>query len=204
MLNRLIALLLITFTFNVQSLNASTILVMGDSLSAGYGIDEREGWVALLGNKLADGDTGFDVINASISGDTTSGGLARLPDALARHRPDIVVIELGGNDGLRGQSLQNIRQNLSTMVQLVQEANGEVLLLGMRIPSNYGARYTQRFLESFAQVAEEHNTALVPFFLEGVATDPSLMQDDGIHPNSAAQPILLDLVWPALEPLLTR
>lgn len=202
MLNRLIAVLLVTFTLNAQSVLAGTVLVMGDSLSAGYGIDERDGWVALLAKRLEDRGAPLDVINASISGDTTSGGLARLPDALTRHRPDIVVLELGGNDALRGQSLKNIRKNLSTMVQLVKASGGEVLLLGMRIPTNYGARYTQRFFESFAQVANEHDTALVPFFLEGVATEPDLMQSDGIHPNTAAQAIMLDHIWPALEPLL--
>ncbi|MEM7378456.1 MAG: arylesterase, partial [Pseudomonadota bacterium] len=130
------------------------------------------------------------------------GGLARLPDALVVHRPAIVVIELGGNDGLRGQSLKNIRKNLSSMVQLSKAAGAEPLLLGMRIPSNYGARYTQRFFETFQEVAEAEGVPLVPFFLEGIATDPDLMQADGIHPNAAAQPLMLELVWPALEPLL--
>lgn len=202
MFYRLIAVLLITFTLGAHSARAGTVLVMGDSLSAGYGIDERDGWVALLRTRLEARDTPLDVVNASISGDTTSGGLARLPDALSRHRPDIVVLELGGNDGLRGQSLKNIRKNLSTMVQLVKDTGADVLLLGMRIPSNYGARYTQRFFETFSEIAETHDTALVPFFLEGVATNPDLMLPDGIHPNTDAQPILLDLVWPALEPLL--
>lgn len=202
MFNRLIAALLITFTFSLHPAAANGVLVMGDSLSAGYGIDERDGWVALLRERLATRADPVPVTNASISGDTTSGGLSRLPDALERHRPDIVVIELGGNDGLRGQSLKNIRKNLSSMVQQVKASGAAALLLGMRIPSNYGARYTERFFETFGEVAQSEGAALVPFFLEGVATDSSLMQSDGIHPNADAQPILLDLVWPALEPLL--
>ncbi|MEM6988405.1 MAG: arylesterase [Pseudomonadota bacterium] len=192
----------ITFSVIVQPVAAAGVLVVGDSLSAGYGIDEREGWVALLRDRLAERATPVPVINASISGDTTSGGLTRLPAALDRHRPDIVVIELGGNDGLRGQSLKNIRKNLSSMVQLVKESGAEAVLLGMRIPTNYGARYTQRFFDSFKQIADEEDVPLVPFFLEGVATEPSLMQDDGIHPNAEAQPMMLEHVWPAIEELL--
>lgn len=202
MLIRLITAVAIMFSLTVQSAHSAGILVMGDSLSAGYGIDERDGWVALLGKRLAERDDPIPVVNASISGDTTSGGLARLPGALARHEPDLVIIELGGNDGLRGQSLENIRKNLSSMVQLVRASGAEAVILGMRIPSNYGARYTQRFFETFQRVAEQENTPIVPFFLEGIATDPSLMLDDGIHPNAAAQPKMLDLVWPVLEPLL--
>ena len=202
MLKRLIALMAITFSVIVQPVAAAGVLVVGDSLSAGYGIDEREGWVALLRDRLAERANPVPVINASISGDTTSGGLTRLPAALDRHRPDIVVIELGGNDGLRGQSLKNIRKNLSSMVQLVKESGAEAFLLGMRIPTNYGARYTQRFFDSFKQVADEEEVPLVPFFLEGVATEPNLMQDDGIHPNAEAQPMMLEHVWPAIEGLL--
>lgn len=202
MLIRLITAVAIMFSLTVQSAHSAGILVMGDSLSAGYGIDERDGWVALLGKRLAERDDPIPVVNASISGDTTSGGLARLPGALARHEPDIVIIELGGNDGLRGQSLENVGKNLSSMVQLVRASGAQAVILGMRIPSNYGARYTQRFFETFQRVAEQENTPIVPFFLEGIATDPSLMLDDDIHPNAAAQPKMLDLVWPVLEPLL--
>lgn len=180
---------------------SDTILILGDSLSAAYGIDIDSGWVRLLEQKLASQQR-FEVINASVSGETTSGGLARLPALLESYRPAIVVIELGGNDGLRGQSTQRMTSNLRELVLLSKEAGAKVLLLGMRIPPNYGSRYTQAFHEAFHKVARTEDTPLVPFFLEGVATEPRLMQNDGVHPKAEAQRAMLENVWPALEALL--
>jgi acyl-CoA thioesterase-1 len=177
-------------------------LVFGDSISAAYGIQRDQGWVARLAERLAAGDPAWRVVNASVSGETTGGGLARLPDALAAHQPDVVVIELGGNDGLRGYPLPRIRDNLEKMVTLARDAGSAVLLVGMQIPPNYGPPYTQGFAALFREVAASHSVPLVPFLLEQVALTPALMQDDGIHPTAAAQPMLLDTVWPHLEPLL--
>lgn len=177
-------------------------MVLGDSISAAYGIAESDGWVELLRQRLSDAGKPHKVINASVTGDTTSGGFARLQNAFDKHQPRILVIELGGNDGLRGLSLKKMRNNLSGMVKLCGDSQCKALLLGMRIPSNYGEVYTERFHASFARVAEEQNIPLSPFFLDGVATNPELMQDDGIHPNEAAQPLLLDTAWPLIEPLL--
>jgi acyl-CoA thioesterase-1 len=178
------------------------ILVVGDSLSAAYGIAANEGWVALLERRLR--EQGYDqrVINASVSGETSRGASARLPQLLTKHEPGIVVIEIGGNDGLRGLPITELRANLTRMIEGAQEAGASVLLVGMRIPPNYGPRYAEEFHGSFVELADEYDTALVPFFLEGVALDDTLMQDDGIHPRAAAQPLLLDRVWARLEPLL--
>ena len=181
-----------------------TILVLGDSISAAYGMAEQDGWVELLRHRLTDENSSFDVINASITGDTTSGGLARLQPVFEKHHPRILVIELGGNDGLRGLSLKKMRKNLSEMVKLCHENQCQAVLLGMRIPSNYGEVYAERFYGSFARVAEEQAIPFSPFFLDGVATDADLMQNDGIHPNEAAQPRLLETAWPLIEPLLTE
>ncbi|MEQ8859369.1 MAG: arylesterase [Pseudomonadales bacterium] len=180
----------------------STILVLGDSISAGYGIQREQGWVERLQERLDGHDNGWTVVNASVSGETTGGGLARLPDALASHRPDLVILELGGNDGLRGYPIARIRGNLDRMVRLVQEAGAVALVVGMQIPPNYGPRYTQAFAGVFTEVAERHGAPLVPFLLERVALQPQLMQSDGIHPTADAQPLLLDTVWPHLAPLL--
>ena len=179
-----------------------TLLVLGDSLSAAYGIRVEQGWVALLQARLRAKGYGHRVINASSTGETTGGALARLPRALATHRPAIVIVELGGNDGLRGLPVADIRANLEGIVQLSRQAGAQVLLVGMRIPPNYGAPYTQQFHALFGQLATAHRLALVPFFLERVALDDALMQEDGIHPSAVAQPRLLDEVWPRLEPLL--
>ncbi len=181
---------------------ALTLLVVGDSLSAGYGIAAEQGWVNLLQLRLDQRGPNYRVINASITGDTTRGGLARLPRALQTHNPHIVIIELGGNDGLRGLHYDEMRANLQQMVALSREAGALVLLLGMRMPPNYGPEFTRRYHEVFHQVAAAEQVVLVPFFLELVAEDKSLMQADGVHPNAAAQPLLLDNVWPALMPLL--
>jgi acyl-CoA thioesterase-1 len=180
-----------------------TLLVLGDSISAAYGIAPEEGWVNLLARRLDDEAPGVRVVNASVSGETTGGGLARLPGALDRHAPDYVVIELGGNDGLRGYPIDRIRANLDRMVSLALDAGAEVLLVGMMIPPNYGERYMNAFHGTFHTVAQTHDVPLVPFLLDGVATAEDLMQDDGIHPTAEAQPMLLDNLWPAVAELLT-
>lgn len=179
-----------------------TVLVFGDSLSAAYGIAKESGWVSLLDTELQAQYNGITVVNDSISGETTGGGLARLPDTLDRVRPQIVVLELGANDGLRGQSLKALRQNLESMIYLSHEQGAEVLLLGMQIPPNYGPAYTSRFSATFDKLAEEHNLAYVPFFLQEIATDPSAFQSDGLHPTAAAQPQLVDAIRPPLSTLI--
>lgn len=181
---------------------APAILIVGDSLSAGYGLRPGEGWVSLLAQKLAAEGYPYRVVNASISGDTTRGALARLPRALDVHEPAIVVIELGGNDGLRGFPPEVMHENLDEMIGLSRDADARVLLLGMRLPANYGEAYTQRFHQVFVDIAKSAEVPFLPFFLDGVALDPQMMQSDGIHPNADAQPTLLKNVWPALEPLL--
>lgn len=178
------------------------ILVVGDSISAAFGLPVQEGWVALMRKELQQSDPQTQVINASISGDTTQGGLARLPELLTTYQPTVTVIELGGNDGLRGTPIKIIKQNLKNMVQLSQRSNSKVLLLGMQIPPNYGAKYTELFKNMYAELAAELNIALVPFLLAGVAENSQLMQGDGIHPQAAAQPMMYQLVRPALMPLL--
>ena len=181
---------------------APIVLVVGDSLSTGYGLRLEQSWVRLLASRLERRGQAYRVVNASISGDTTSGGATRLPDALERHRPEVVVIELGGNDGLRGIPLEETEANLRRMVAASQAAGARVLLLGMRLPPNLGPRYTRAFEAMYAGVARDLDTSLVPFFLEGVGGVPELMQEDGIHPRAEAQARLLDNVWPHLEPLL--
>ncbi|HSC84111.1 MAG TPA: arylesterase [Pseudomonas sp.] len=185
-----------------QGVQAATLLVVGDSISAAFGLDTRLGWVALLEKRLGEGGFQYQVVNASISGDTSSGGLARLPALLAQHRPQLVIIELGGNDGLRGQLPAQLQQNLAAMTEQSRAAGAKVLLLGMRLPPNYGARYTQAFSEVYAGLARDKQLPLVPFFMEGVGGVEGMIQADGIHPSVAAQPRLLDNVWPVLEPLL--
>lgn len=199
-----LALLLLVVSAVVAQtpVEAKTILVIGDSISAGYGIQREAGWVALLGAKVAAIQPQSQVVNASISGDTTGAALARLPRTLEVHKPDIVVIELGGNDALRGYPVDRIRQNLDAMVALAKTSGASVLLLGMEIPPNYGARYTQAFRTLYADAARHADVAFVPFLLDGVATEASLMQPDGIHPTAAAQPRLLENVWPTLKSLL--
>ena len=187
-----------------QDVHADTrnLLVLGDSLSAGYGIKAEEGWVALLQRRLRQEGYGYRVINASVSGETTTGGLSRLPRALRLHAPAIVVLELGGNDGLRGLPLETTRQNLTRMAELSTASGARVLLLGMKIPPNYGTRYTKGFERIFNDLAKRYQLPLVPFFLEKVALNTQLMQADGIHPTAAGQPLMLDSVWPTLKPLL--
>ncbi len=181
-----------------QWVSAATILVLGDSISAAYGIDKGEGWVQLLANRVARQCPGVAVENASVSGETTAGGLFRLPQLLERHRPEIVIIELGGNDGLRGLSPAHMQNNFQRMVDKVREAGGMPVLLGMLMPPNYGAAYQQAFAQVFETVARERNVAFVQFFLTGVGDRPELMQADGVHPTAAAQARLLDNAWPVL------
>jgi acyl-CoA thioesterase-1 len=181
---------------------ARTLLVVGDSISAGYGLGEGQGWVRLLERRLQERKLDYQVVNASISGDTTAGGLARLPRLLADHRPEVVAIELGGNDGLRGQPLAQFERNLTALVEQAKAGGARVLLLGMRLPPNYGPRYTDGFAQVYTDVAKAQQVALVPFLLEGVGGDPTYMQPDGIHPRANAQQRLLDNAWPQLQPLL--
>jgi acyl-CoA thioesterase-1 len=180
----------------------NTILVLGDSLSAAYGLPTEAGWVARLQQRLHHSARSFSVHNASISGETTDGGLRALPGLLHRLRPAIVILGLGANDALRGFPLDTTRANLDRMVELSQRQGARVLLLGMHIPPNYGARYTQAFHALYGTIAHDRGTALVPFLLEGVATDDVFMQTDRMHPNAAGQPRILDTVWPHLQPLL--
>jgi acyl-CoA thioesterase I len=185
-----------------QGALAGTVLVVGDSISAAFGLETSQGWVHLLQERLVEGDESWRVVNASISGDTTAGGLARLDPLLEEHTPEVVILELGGNDGLRGQSPVQLKQNLAAMIEMSQEAGAKVLILGMLMPPNLGKRYTEAFAKVFPEVASEYDVPLVPFLLEGVAGVPSMMQGDQIHPTAEAQSKLLDNVWPALEPLL--
>lgn len=178
---------------------AKTVLVLGDSLSAGFGLQQEEGWVHLLAQRLQQRATGWSVVNASISGDTTGNGLQRLPAALNLHKPSVVIVELGGNDGLRGTPLQLIKQNLTELVRQSQAAGAKVLLMEMRIPPNYGKRYTERFTGQYREVAKETGAVLVPFFLAEVGGRNELMQADGIHPNAKGQPKMLDATWPLLQ-----
>ena len=182
--------------------SARTILVFGDSLSAALGIRPEQGWVALLVQRLQTQGYGYQVVNASVSGETSAGGLERLPRALQLHAPDIVILELGANDGLRGLPVKVMHDNLARMVQLSQAAGARVLLVGIRIPPNYGPRYTQEFERVYPALAQQYHVPLVPFLLEKVALNPALMQDDGLHPNAAGQPPVLDTLWPYLKPLL--
>jgi len=179
-----------------------TILVLGDSISAGYGVAVEDGWVGGLSARLEGENYPHRVVNASISGDTTSGGRARLPNAVERHKPDIVIIELGGNDGLRGQPLEAMRQNLQAMIEQARGAGARVLLLGIRLPPNYGRAYIERFIGVYEELAETTGVALVPRVLDGVGERREFMQDDGIHPNADGHAAILDNVWPTLLPLL--
>jgi acyl-CoA thioesterase-1 len=185
-----------------QGAAAGTVLIVGDSISAAFGLDTRLGWVSLLDQRLQKEGIADKVVNASISGDTSAGGQARLPALLAEHKPQLVILELGGNDGLRGQQPANLQQNLASMIDASRAAGAKVLLLGMRIPPNYGPRYTEAFAAVYGNLAQEKKVPLVPFFLEGVGGIPELMQADGLHPAVAAQGKLLDNVWPTLKPLL--
>jgi acyl-CoA thioesterase-1 len=182
--------------------SSRTILVLGDSLSAGYGITVAQGWVALLQKRLQSQGYGYRVVNASVSGETTSGGLQRLAHALSVHKPTVLILELGANDGLRGLPISDSRANLDKMIRQAKTAGARVLLVGMKIPPNYGPRYTAQFEQVFQDLARERAVAFVPFLLERVALDAALIQADRLHPNAQAEPILLDTVWAGLKPLL--
>ena len=184
--------------------SAATILVYGDSLSAGYGLPAEKSWVNLLAGRLHDERLNYKVANASISGETTLGGRNRLESALKTHRPAIVILALGSNDGLRGASIDTVRANLEAMVDVSRRSQAQVLLVGMRLPPNYGAGYTEKFHQVFQEVARSRKTPLVPFLLDGFAENSAYFLSDGVHPTAAAQPIILDTVWKELRPLLKK
>lgn len=186
------------------SAEAKSILVLGDSISAAYGLEVQQGWVTLLQRKLKEENLPYTVVNASISGETSAGGLARIDRELAAHKPDVVILELGANDGLRGLPPKNLSANLAQIIQRSQQAGANVLLLSMRIPPNYGKRYTEAFYAVYPALAKQWNAPLVPFILEDIALQEQYMQADGLHPNSAAQPLLAAKIWQPLQTLLTR
>ena len=177
-------------------------MVFGDSVSAALGIAQARGWVALLGERLKRERLDYSVVNASVSGETTGGGVARLAPVLEKHRPAVVIIELGGNDGLRGMPVAGMKKNLSTLIEQSRRAGARVLLVGMRLPPNYGPQYTGEFERAFPDLAKQHGTALVPFLFEDFAASNGFFQPDGIHPSEAAQPVMLETVWKRLRPLL--
>jgi acyl-CoA thioesterase-1 len=201
---RLLALFVLIIASASAQAEAPVILVFGDSISAGYGLRPEQGWVELLKTRLSSQGYGYQVVNASVSGETTAGGLARLPRALELHHPGIVILELGGNDGLRALPIAQMRANLAQMVNLGSAAGAKVLLLGMRMPPNYGPQYTEQFAMVFSNLAAEKKMPFVPFLLTDIALSPTLLQNDDIHPNALGQPILLDNVWPTLKPLLHK
>jgi acyl-CoA thioesterase I len=201
---RLLAFFVLIVASAAARAEAPVILVFGDSISAGYGLRLEQGWVELLKTRLKSQGYGDQVVNASVSGETTAGGLARLPRALELHHPSIVILELGGNDGLRGLPIAQMRANLTQMATLSIAAGAKVLLLGMRMPPNYGPEYTKQFAMVFSDLASEKKIPFVPFLLTDIALSPALLQDDDIHPNALGQPILLDNVWPTLKPLLHK
>lgn len=197
-------LALVPFSPRAAETTAPVLLVVGDSISAGYGLAPDQGWTRLLRDRLGAEGYRYRVVNASISGDTTAGGRSRLPSLLREHRPAVVVIELGGNDGLRGGNVDAMRDNLDAMVTMSQKTGARVMLVGMRMPPNYGPAYTRSFENAYAEIARAHRVPLVPFFFEGFAESNELFQPDRIHPTLAAQPRLLDNVWPTLKGLLDR
>jgi acyl-CoA thioesterase-1 len=202
MLSRFILILALALASAAAS--AGTILVFGDSLSAGYGLPQQQGWTSLLEKRLRAEDLDYRVANASVSGETTIGGAARIGAALKAHKPDIVVIELGANDGLRGQSIDVMRRNLETIIDASRQAKAQVLLVGMRLPPNYGTAYTEKFQRTFVDLSRSKKTALVPFLFEGFAEDARYFQSDRVHPTAEAQALMLDTVWTGLKPLLRR
>jgi acyl-CoA thioesterase I len=197
----LLACLLVTCS---AAASERTLLVFGDSLSAAYGLGTDQGWVALLQQRLQVQGYGYRVVNASVSGETTDGGRSRLARALSQHRPELVVLELGGNDGLRGLPLKDIQANLAQMIKAIRESGARQLLVGIQIPPNYGPKYTQGFTAMYETLAKEQNVPVVPFLLKDIALEAQLMQADGIHPNALGQPRVLENVWTHLHPLLRR
>lgn len=203
-MSKLIVSLLCFFSIFATNVQAKTLMVFGDSLSAAYNLRQQQGWVSLLGEQINQSHPDITIINASISGETTQGGLARLPKLLETHQPAWVVLELGANDGLRGYPLNQAKQNLASMIELIQQKSAEVILLGNHLPSNYGRTYTTQFFNLYKDLAEQYQIAYVPFMLENVALDPSLMQNDGLHPNAKGQPVVLNNITPTLLPLLNK
>ena len=204
-MKRLLTLFVLIVASASAQAEAPVILVFGDSISAGYGLPHVElGWVELLKTRLKAQGYGYQVVNASVSGETTAGGLARLPRALQLHHPSIVIIELGGNDGLRALPIAQFRDNLSQLAALASASGAKVLLLGMRMPPNYGPQYTEQFAKVFSDLAHDKKIPTVPFLLTDIALSQNLLQGDEIHPNAEGQPILLNNVWPALQPLLQK
>ena len=194
--------LLIMFISSASATAQPTLLVVGDSISAGYGIDAEQGWVALLQKKLQTERLNYQVVNASISGDTSAGGLARIDKALAQAKPQWVLLELGANDGLRGLSPKEMKNNLSQIIQHSQKAGAKVALLAMKMPPNYGKRYIEMFYQVYPELAAELKIVLVPFILEDVALKKELMQADGLHPNAQGQPVIMEKIWQVLKKLL--
>jgi len=203
----ILSLLLFVFGFfppGVFANESPVLLILGDSLSAGYGMDREDSWVNLLDIRLGESGYSYSILNSSISGDTTQGGLSRLPRLLDRYEPEIVIIELGANDGLRGIDPAITRENMTRMIQQSQTIDALVLLAGIKLPPNYGNAYLEQFESIYPDLAKEFDTLLVPFFMEGVAFRPDLLQADTIHPNEKGQPVLLDNVWKVLQPALAR
>ena len=198
------ALVALPASAKLISPSTQTILVFGDSLSASYGVPQGQGWVSLLQTRISQQKLPYQVVNASISGETTSGGLARFSAALATHQPNIVILELGANDGLRGLPIAEMQTNLSQMIGQAKTAKAKMLLIGMKIPPNYGLKYSKNFSATYTNLAKQHNIALVPFLLEGVAGKPEQIQADGLHPLAVAQPALLENVWVALQNTLNQ
>jgi len=178
-------------------------VVFGDSLSAAYGIAQSRGWVALLAERLKRERRDYSVVNASVSGETTAGGLSRLPRILDLHHPQVLILELGANDGLRGLPVAQMKKNLAAMIERAQKSGARVLVVGMKLPPNYGPAYTEAFDAAFAEIARQYHTALVPFLLEGIAEKPELFQPDRLHPTAEAQPLIAERVWKGLAPLLS-
>ena len=196
--------LLFTNLAMAESAPKQTILVFGDSLSAAYGIPKEQGWVNLVAQRVKDNQLPYEVANASVSGETTAGGLSRLPAALKQFKPSIVVIELGANDGLRGLPLDAMKSNLEKMIQASKQINAQVVLLGMFIPPNYGPKYTNGFKAVYLDLSEKYKTPFIPFFLDGISGHSDLVLEDGLHPNVNAQRKILENVWPTLKPLLSK
>ena len=198
----LLFLLIGLLTPAIASSDTRSIVILGDSLSAAYGMEVSEAWPELLQQRLNEHGHAYRVFNSSITGDTTQGGLARLPRLLEKHKPAIVILELGGNDGLRGLPIQVTRDNLGSMIEKSQSAGARVILAEMRIPPNYGRTYTEKFHSLYGELATRYEARLLPFLLQDIALQPGMMQSDGIHPTAAAQPLILDAVWQVLEPML--
>ncbi|MEE4245183.1 MAG: arylesterase [Kangiellaceae bacterium] len=197
-------ILLTVITIYTSLATSQTLLILGDSLSASYNIPQESGWVSLLSNRLDKEYPTIKVMNASIAGETTRNALKRLPAIIEKHKPSYVIIELGGNDGLRGFDLKSVKNNLKKMIELSQQSGAKVLLTGIHIPPNYGKAYTELFYRTYLQLSKEYNTGFVPFILEGIGGNAKLMQGDGIHPKADAQPLVLDNMWPHIDKMLSK